>query len=339
MTVKKLLYDLYQEIDTSNDDHLKNTLTSKLNWYVKLPYESTVQLNSCLSIYNTLNKHIYGMQQVKEKLLLYINKNNKNNILTLKGAPGVGKTKLVQILAQAVGLPFGKISLGGAIDSSVLLGSNGIWIGSEPSIILQILAQTKCSKTIILLDEIDKLTASIHGTEVQHALLQILDKTQNKEFNDNFLNLFPHDLSNVWVIATMNYDDNMSKPLKDRLEIIEVPSYSKDDMVKIIINHTLPEACIECGLQMTDLNISEGACRLILDRLNKQEGMRNIEKEVGTIVSKIHFINKNKDMDNYNMSFKLNNFTGYPYMISERTVKELMTTPTSSTKLYEHMYS
>jgi len=162
------------------------------------------------------------------------------------------------------------------------------------------------------------------GIEVQNALLQILDYTQNNQFNDNFLDDYPHNLSHIWFIATMNNESSLSQPLKDRLDIIRLPGYNKEEMVKIIINYTLPQSCIDCGIDPKDLSIKTNACYLLIHTLHKEiekSGMRLIEQQLNSLVSKINFIHLHK---NLKLSFQLKNFNGYPYMIKKSTIRALI---------------
>ncbi len=344
LTIKKKLYTMYEKMH--DDDHDK--LKTKLNWLIQLPYNYLVKpsynnINDYfVSIYEKLNEKIYAMDEVKEKILLHLNNklhqtNSRGNILALCGPPGVGKTKIVQVLSEAVQQPYAKLSFGGAIDSTLLIGHDQGWSGSSPGMIIQILARTKCANTIILLDEIDKLSSSVKGKEVQAALLHVLDPTQSTSFNDAYLNEFPHDISNVWFIATMNSDEGLDPALKDRLEIVNLPSYHKEDMVKIIMKHTLPETCVKCGLNANDLTISESACYLLLNLIDiKTSGMRLVEKEIYNIVSKISFAYRIKS--DLNLSFKIPDFNGLPYMIEKKLIKSMVKDVSSKTS-YHSMYS
>lgn len=329
LKIKKILYNLYEEYQYHDNEHKKEQLYTRLKWLTSLPHQKILnQTYDCNQIYHYLNSKIYGMQQVKEQILIQINNKQfvkkHNKILTLCGLPGIGKTSIVKRVSEATGIPFEKINFGGAIDSSILLGSNSVWSNSSPSILLQMLARQGYSDIIILLDEIDKLGSTHKGIEVQNALLQILDYTQNNQFNDNFLDDYPHNLSHIWFIATMNNASGLSQPLKDRLDIIQLPGYHKEEMVKIIINYTLPQACIDCGIDPKDLSIKTNACYLLIHTLHKEiekSGMRLIEQQLNGLVSKINFLHLHK---NLKLSFQLKNFNGYPYLIKKSTIRALM---------------
>lgn len=337
ISIKKKLYDMYSSMMMTVDDNAKHNIHDKLTWYTKLPYNKQLIIKYdsittyCENIYKTLNESLYGMHEVKEKILLHINNRLRNpqypSILALLGLPGVGKSKIVKCIAKAVGLPYNKLSFGGAIDSTLLLGSEAVWKNSSPGMLMKILCNSKCSNPIILLDEIDKLTESVKGKEVQSSLLHVLDKTQNDQFNDNYLSEHPHNLSNIWFIATMNNDTMLDPALKDRLEIIKVPAYKKDELIKIITMYVLPEACIEHGYKKEDITMSDNACNVILNNIKndlKESGVRKIQEEVKNIVSKISFLDKVGYKEEFNLSFKLKQTITFPFLIDESTIKSLM---------------
>jgi ATP-dependent Lon protease len=345
INIRKKLYDMYQLL-VSSDEHTKNTYKEKLRWYLQLPYNKQIipnHDNVCTNLYQRLNERMYGLNNVKEQILLHmnnkLNNNQSNSILALNGPPGVGKTQIIKCLGDALGIPFGKINFGGQIDSTLLIGGDSMWSKSSPGALIKILIDAKCSNCIILLDEIDKLTSSVKGIEVQNALLHILDKTQNDKFQDSYLSDFTHNLSNVWFIATMNASDKLDIALKDRLHIINIPSYSKEEMKNIIVKHSLPEMCVECGFQKNDITISENACHYLLNNLKKDiksTGMRSVERELKSVVSKLSFM-KNPDAKQFELSFKIKEVI-LPFIIDESTMKSLLVKETESKNTYQHMY-
>lgn len=353
MKRKKKLYDMYEIMNHTEDERDRNKLLVKLKWLINLPYDKVSQVSFdiknklkvqdyCDSVYNHITTSIYGMNEVKEKLLIHINNrlfNKKTmSILALKGKPGVGKTKIIKALSEATNIPYAKLSLGGISDTTLIYGHNQVWDNSGPGMIMQHMARTKCSDMIILLDEIDKLSNTEKGLEVQHALLHMLDQTQNNEFHDAYLDEFPHDISRIWFIATLNDDNALSGPLKDRLDIIDVPSYTKEETSNIIIKHILPQANIECGLKSTDITISESATYMLINKLMndiKKSGMRLVEKTINDLVLKLSYLSNS----NTNVSFKLNDFNGFPYRIEKKTIKQLYPDKLKSSDIHHMMYS
>lgn len=227
--VKKELLEMHtrlQRYDTESSQYA--SLREKLKWALSLPYNKIIKpklLSSdhtginryCTQIKAHLDKKIYGMEQVKEEMLETVvnritNPSHKHGHIALKGKPGVGKTVICQTLANALGLPFERIALGGLKDSSLLKGSDNVWVGAEPSIILKALKRMNCANGIIFFDEIDKLGETVGGFEVQSALLHITDPSQNMEFKDDFLSEFPHDISKILFLFAMNDDALLSPP-------------------------------------------------------------------------------------------------------------------------------
>ncbi|HMD00501.1 MAG TPA: AAA family ATPase, partial [Ferruginibacter sp.] len=182
--IRKRLFQMYETMTGYDDDsHVKEKLKTKIKWLLSLPYNTLSTIDNdiqsfCLHVYAQLNASIFGMTHVKEKLLFSLHNRLRHqhpaNVLALKGLPGVGKTKLIQVFAKAVGRYYEKISFGGITDSTVLLGSDPVWSGSGPSVLLQILARAKVADPIVALDEIDKTSDTPRGREVHHALLHIL---------------------------------------------------------------------------------------------------------------------------------------------------------------------
>lgn len=337
--IKKKLYDMYQEMMTYDSTSSKHTeIKEKLRWAVKLPYRTTIPTllidNNislyCRNVYHVLNADLYGMKDVKEKVMQVVNDRiynpNSRSLIALKGKPGVGKTKLAKTIAKAVNLPFDKINLGGAIDSTIFKGSDSVWSGSSPSLLLQIMMRVKCCNAVILLDEIDKLSTSSKGVEVQNSLLHILDPTQNDSFQDSYLNEFPHDISKVWFIPSLNDDSDLHPALRDRLNIINIPSYNHDDMIQIIKLHTLPDMLIDKGFEKDNVTITDEAAKLLLTLLGeevKNSGMRIVERCISDIVSKINLVRSLYPESTVPLTFKLPKYEGLPYRIDCDTVNEL----------------
>lgn len=351
--MKKKIFDMYQHMINTEDDRDRQKLLTKIKWLVNLPYHKVSSLpfdiynkthvqEYCDNVQYKLSQSIYGMDQIKEKLLINIvnriHHKKTMSILALKGMPGVGKTKIIQSLSEATGIPYAKLSLGGVSDTTLVYGHNQVWENSGPGMIMKHLSRTQCSDMIILLDEIDKIGNTDKGLQVQHALLHLLDQTQNTQFNDDYLDEFPHDISRIWFIATLNDDHSLSQPLKDRLDIIEVPAYSKEEMVTIISKHILPQANYDCGLKNKDIIISESASYYLISILLsdiKTSGLRLVEKSIKDIVLKLSFLN-NTDTE---VSFRLKDFKGFPYTIEKKTLKTFLPKPVKLNYSHHMMYS
>jgi len=356
ITVKSRIYEMYSRMISSGiSDNKYSEIKDKILWAIKLPYRKILTNTSkvttpdeisvyCINMYNKLNTRLYGMDHAKEKAVQIVNDRlynpNSRSILALRGKPGVGKTKLAKAIAEAAGMAFDKISLGGAIDSSLFKGSDNVWSGSSPSLLLQILSRVKCSNAVILLDEIDKLGNSDKGLEVQNSLLHVLDATQNKEFQDMFLCEFPHDISKIWFIASLNDDSKLSATLRDRLHIIDLPAYGRSDMIQIIKLHTLPDCLIDKGIAKDDITITDEACNLLLTTLGQQvvdTGMRPIECAIDSIISKINLLRTLNGAQTLPLTYKLADFAGFPYIITPDTISALCK-PNKDNHSYEFMF-
>lgn len=336
--VKSRLYEMYSDMNNREpSDPRYSDLRDKILWALRLPYQKQIAsrtvgdpANYCQEIFARLNRDIYGMQEAKERIVQAVNDQlyapmARSSILALKGKPGVGKTKLAKTIAAAVGRPFDKISLGGALDATIFKGSDNVWSGATPSLLLQILSRVKCSNAIILLDEIDKLGASSKGLEVQHALLHILDPTQNTEVQDAFLNEFSHDLSNIWFICAMNDETGLDSALVDRLNVVEIPSYTPSELVTIVHQHTFPAGLKNKGIDGDELKITPEAIREILTLVGKEcevGGMRPLERAVNDVISRINLL---RSMGNHgSLSYSVPDFDGFPYTITPTSIRRLL---------------
>ncbi len=338
LSTKTKIYEMYCDMMArSSSDSRYTDLKDKIAWALKLPFQKTSIISNDLNnLFQLLNHEVYGMQHAKERIIQAmndrINNPNSRSILALSGDPGVGKTKIAFSIAKACGLPFDKISLGGMIDSTIFKGSDSVWRGAAPSMILQILARVKSSNVVILLDEVDKLSCSPKGLEVQHALLHILDPVQNKEFQDAYLNEFNHDISRIFFILAMNDESKLDSALKDRLNIINIPSYRNEEMIHIIHKHVLPNSLKDKGIEMDQVRITDDACKTLLMRLSiKKTGIRAIEFAISDIVSKLNLLQafkKNGNLEHtWPLTFSVNDFKQFPYIITSDTIESLVKYP------------
>lgn len=278
-----------------------------------------------------MDQELYGMVRVKEQIL-QIRNNQITNPQTnscsfsLVGGVGVGKTSIARALAKALDVPCEVLSIGGASDAGLFTGSHGRFVGSSMSIILEAMARMGSSNGVLVLDEVDKLGQTPYGQQVQDSLLQILDSS-NKSFKDAFLSDFPHDISNLWIICTMNDETNLSEPLRDRLRpIIQVPSYTLEEKAIIIRRYLLPKALKNVGLKDSDVVISDEGMKTflsLLKELTQISGIRPIEKEIGNLVSKINFLRINSSSLELAVSFALPHFR-LPLTLGPKEMKKLL---------------
>ncbi len=230
-----------------------------------------------------------GLKKVKERILEYLavkqlNPALGNQILCLVGAPGVGKTSVGASIARAMKRNYVRVSLGGIRDEADIRGHRKTYIGSMPGRIINALIQAKVRNPLILLDEIDKVTRDAHGDPAS-ALLEVLDSEQNKSFRDHFVEL-PFDLSDCLFIATANTLDTIPRPLLDRMEIIELPTYTKNEKLSIAKNHLIPKQLKRHGLNRRRLTVTDGAIGEIIDYYTREAGVRNLERAIADLARK-----------------------------------------------------
>ncbi len=230
-----------------------------------------------------------GMVKVKDRILEFLavkqlNPDLKNQIICLVGPPGVGKTSIAASVARAMKRNYVRVSLGGIRDEADIRGHRKTYIGAMPGRIINAMIQAKSSNPLILLDEIDKLTRDSHGDPAS-ALLEVLDSEQNKNFRDHFLEM-PFDLSECVFIATANKLDTVPRPLLDRMEVIELKTYTKTEKLAIAKNHLLPKQLKRHGMTKKTLKLDDGAIIEIIDYYTKEAGVRNLERTLADIIRK-----------------------------------------------------
>ena len=240
------------------------------------------------------------LEKVKERILEYLAVKNvtdslKAPILCLFGPPGTGKTSLAKSVARALNRKFVKASLGGTSDEAEIRGHRRTYVASMPGKIIKGMKSAGVINPVFLLDEIDKLTSNIHGDPAS-ALLEVLDPEQNKFFQDNYIEE-PYDLSNVLFIATANYLENIPPALKDRLELIELNTYTNEEKFHIAKEHLIPKQCKENGIDEKEFNITDEALYYVMDCYTKEAGVRELERKIGTLIRKT-LVNKLKSKSN-----------------------------------------
>ncbi len=259
-----------------------------LDFLISLPWSK--QSNDSKDIKKAkeqLDKDHFGLEKVKERILEYLavrimTNKNPQAILCLVGPPGVGKTSLARSIASSLNKQFVKQSLGGVKDESEIRGHRRTYLGALPGRILQGMKRAKVNNPVFLLDEIDKLSSDYKG-DPSSALLEVLDAEQNKFFSDHYLEE-PFDLSNVFFIATANYLENIPAALRDRLEIVELSSYTEYEKFEIAKRHLINKQLELHGLSKADFTLEDDALWRIIREYTKEAGVRELERHIGTLI-------------------------------------------------------
>ncbi len=257
---------------------------------LKMPWNNSSSDNTDLkNAENILNSRHYGLEKVKERILDVLavhalTGKGKSQIICLIGPPGTGKTTIAQSVAEALGRKYVRISLGGVKDEAEIRGHRKTYVGAMPGRIAAGIKQTGVNNPLMLLDEIDKMSSDYRG-DTASALLEVLDGDQNSRFTDHYLEI-PIDLSNVMFIATANSAENIPGPLYDRMEIIEVTSYTENEKFHIGKEHLIPKQLEQNGLSPERLTISDGALKKIISSYTREAGVRSLERTIDSICRK-----------------------------------------------------
>jgi ATP-dependent Lon protease len=260
-----------------------------LDWLLSIPWNKKSKVKKDLELaQQILDADHFGLEKVKDRIVEYLAVQQRANkltgpILCLVGPPGVGKTSLGKSIAKATGRDFVRVSLGGVRDEAEIRGHRRTYIGSMPGKIIQSMRKAKSSNPLFLLDEVDKMGADFRG-DPSSALLEVLDPEQNHAFNDHYLEV-DYDLSNVMFITTAN-TLNIPPPLMDRMEIIRIAGYTEDEKVEIARKHLIPHAVVKHGLNPKEWTIDEEALLMLIRRYTREAGVRNLEREISTLIRK-----------------------------------------------------
>jgi len=261
-----------------------------LDWILALPWEKVTEDKIDLKeAEHILNEQHYGLEKVKERLLEFIavikhRKQLKGPILCLVGPPGVGKTSLGMSVADALGRKFARIALGGMRDEAEIRGHRRTYVGALPGRIIQTLRRIESRNPVILLDELDKVGADFRGDPAS-ALLEVLDPAQNHTFTDHYLDL-PFDLSRVLFITTANWLEPVHAALRDRLEVIELPSYTESEKLQIARRYLVPRQIEEHGLSKSDVKIPDPTLRRLILDYTREAGVRQLERDIAALARK-----------------------------------------------------
>ena len=291
-------------------DDIKEKLFKELSKLAKTPFgaaEGTVlraYLDTCLDYpfgnktdadvtvseaRTVLDEDHDGLEKVKERILEFVaikqfSKDVKSQIICLVGPPGVGKTSVAASIARALGRKYARVSLGGMHDEAEIRGHRKTYVGAMPGRIVSAIINAKVENPVIVLDEIDKMAKDFRGDPTS-ALLEVLDPEQNKSFRDNFMEI-PIDLSDTLFIATANTYEGIPAPLLDRMEVIELSTYTDSEKLSIAINHLVPKQLAKNGISKKIFRITDDAILALIKLYTREAGVRNLEREIASLIRK-----------------------------------------------------
>src|SRR5438105_6758109 len=264
-------------------------LRTYLEWLAELPWKDEPQKPIDIAeARHVLDEDHYGLEKIKRRILEHLavrklNPTGKSPILCFVGPPGVGKTSLGQSIARATGRKFQRIALGGVHDEAEIRGHRRTYIGALPGNVIQALKRAESKNAVLMFDEIDKLgMGGFHG-DPSSALLEVLDPEQNAHFRDNYLGV-DFDLSKVMFITTANVLDTIPGPLRDRMEIIQLPGYTEEEKLEIAKRYLVKRQLEANGLSEEKVSLSEDAIRAIIADYTREAGVRNLERNIGAVL-------------------------------------------------------
>ncbi len=259
-----------------------------IDWILDIPWTKETTDNLDIpSVRKVLDEDHSGLEKVKKRIVEYLavrklKKDKKGPILCLIGPPGVGKTSLGRSVSRALGRKFVRISLGGVHDEAAIRGHRRTYVGALPGQVIQGMKKGSTINPVFMLDEIDKIGHDFRGDPAA-ALLEVLDPEQNDTFADHYLEI-PYDLSKVMFIATANVGDTIPPPLRDRMEIIEIPGYTRREKLDIAVDHLIPKQIEEHGIKSGQLTIGRTAIETVIDSYTREAGVRNLERKLAGVI-------------------------------------------------------
>jgi ATP-dependent Lon protease len=259
-----------------------------LDWILDLPWTHSTEDNMDIAeVRRVLDEDHYGLDKVKKRIVEYLavrklKKDKKGPILCLIGPPGVGKTSLGRSIARSLGRKFVRISLGGVHDEAAIRGHRRTYVGALPGQIIQGMKKASTINPVFMMDEVDKIGHDFRG-DPSAALLEVLDPEQNNAFADHYLEI-PYDLSNVMFVATANVADPIPPPLRDRMEILEIPGYTRREKLAIARQHLIPKQLEEHGLKTEQLIITDDAVEELIEHYTREAGVRSLERTIASVI-------------------------------------------------------
>ncbi len=259
-----------------------------IDWILDIPWsKQTADNMDIAAVRKVLDEDHSGLEKVKKRIVEYLavrklKTDKKGPILCLIGPPGVGKTSLGRSVARALGRKFHRISLGGVHDEAAIRGHRRTYVGALPGQVIQGMKKASTINPVFMLDEIDKIGHDFRGDPAA-ALLEVLDPEQNDTFSDHYLEI-PYDLSKVMFIATANVGDTIPAALRDRMEIIEIPGYTRREKADIARVHLVPKQLDEHGIKPEQVTLEDGAIASIIDHYTREAGVRNLERQIASVI-------------------------------------------------------
>ncbi len=290
-TEEKVLEELkrYEMLSPATGE--SGVIRTYLDWMISIPWSKKTKEKVDIKVAEQkLEEDHYGLEKVKERIIEYLavkqmTKENPQTILCLVGPPGVGKTSLTRSIADSLNRKFVKLSFGGVRDEAEIRGHRKTYLGALPGRIIQSMKKAQVVNPIFLMDEIDKLASDYKGDPAS-ALLEVLDPEQNKYFSDHYIEE-PYDLSNVLFIATANYLGNIPEPLRDRMEIVELSSYTVFEKFEIAKRHIVSKQIKAHGLKETQIQFEASALNKIIESYTREAGVRSLERKIAAICRKV----------------------------------------------------